>query len=156
MKLISCAIALILLAGCGSGGNYRGVTPVMGDTRGTYRLSASSGTVTAPDGSASPFNSYSAGTLRLKETTYTRTVNDNGEERTGGTYVFGPSVNTILNNTEGKFTLTSDTPPHTLYGTYHVTPDFTLRLNYNRVALPDGNLVTRSETWIKESDSPWQ
>jgi hypothetical protein len=156
VKQLFCAIVLITLAGCGSDGNVRAVTPVMADTRGTYRLLASSSTLKAPDGSVTSFVSYSGGTLRLTETNFTRSVGQNGAVVSRGTYALGASVNTILNTRDGSFALVTSNPPFAFTGSYHVIPDFTLTLNYNPFALPDQTVITRSDTWTKESDSPQQ
>ena len=37
---------------------------------------------------------------------------------------------------------------------YDVVPDYTLTLTYAPVSLPDATVVTRSNVWIKQSDSP--
>ena len=142
---------LLLLAGCGSGENAVQVTPVMADTKGTYRLIASQTSVVTTGGVTS-FSRYSSGTLRLEDPNYIRTVTGPGEQSSGA-YQLGSSVNTILNTRHGTFSLTSSDPPFLLTGSYDVTPDFTLTLNFDQFTLSDGT-VTRSETWFKESDSP--
>jgi hypothetical protein len=155
MKFLYAVALLLILAGCGSGGgNFAAVTPVMADTRGTYRLSSATVTTTTP-APASAFStvSYTSGTLRLSETNYSKTGNG-GEADSSGGYRLGQSVNTILNSREGSFTLTPNAGQPPLTGSYHVDPDVTLTLNYSEVALADGTVVSRSETWIKESDSP--
>lgn len=146
----------MLVSACGSDGNVRGVTPVMADTRGTYRLAGSSGTVALPDGSVTTFASYSSGTLRLQDSTFTRSVTRHGEQNTSGSYQIGTSVNTILNRRDGTFLFTSGAPAFHLAGRYQVTPDLTLRLDFDPFRLSDGTVTTHSETWVKESDSPWQ
>jgi hypothetical protein len=152
MKFLYAVLLLLMLAGCGSGGgNFAAVTPVMADTRGTYRLSAATVTTTAPDSTVTA-TSYNSGTLRLTETNYSIVVN-NGASSSGG-YALGQSVNTILNTRDGSFTLTPDSGEPPVSGGYHVAPDVTLTLDYGEVALPDGTRVSRTETWIKESDSP--
>jgi hypothetical protein len=145
-------LLLLLLAACGADQSSVAVTPVMADTRGTYRLVASTTSVTS-SGSVRTFNSYSAGTLRLADSTYTRNVTGNGEAFSSGAYQIGASVNTILNTRHGSFNLTSTDPPGIFTGSYDLVPDFTLTLNYDPYSLPDQGLITRSDTWVKESDS---
>jgi len=142
---------LLLAAGCGASGNVAAVTPVMADTKGTYRLASSSGTITAPNGSTRSFLSFSSGTLRLSDSSYNQV---RGGLASQGSYTIGTSVNTILNSREGTFTLTPNGSPQPLSGSYQVTPDFVLTLNYNQSAQADQSLVTRSDTWVKQSDSP--
>jgi hypothetical protein len=125
----------------------------MADTMGTYRLVASR-TGFAPSGGASTFFSFSSGTLRLDDLSYTRAVAGQGREFSSGAYQLGTSVNTILNFRHGSFSLTSTDPPFQFTGSYDVTPDFTLTLTYDPFLLPDQGLINRSETWFKESDSP--
>jgi hypothetical protein len=156
VRKLSFAILLLIVAGCGSDGNVSAVTPVMADTRGTYRLAAASTSVTAPDGTVTTTASPAVGVLRLSDTGYSLTVFAPAAQVSTGSYVLGASVNTILNSRDGAFSLASLTPPGVLTGSYLVTPDFTLTLNYNQSALPDLSLVSRSETWVKQSDSPNQ
>ena len=153
MKRLCCGISLLLFAGCGSGGNVAAVTPVMADAKGSYRLAAGSDSISDPSGGSS-FVNYSGGTLRLADASYTRTVIARGEQQTAGVYALGSSANTILNTSHGSFTLTSSAPPNVFTGSYGVTPDFTLTLNYDPFQLPGLGTVTRSETWVKVSDSP--
>jgi len=153
MKQLLATVSLLFLASCGWGGNVTAVTPVMADTRGTYRLLFLSESVTAAGG-ASSVVSANGGTLRLFDTSYQRTLADAGTQSSSGTYALGTSVNTILNSRVGSFTLTSSDPPFILTGSYRVAADFTLTLDFNQFALPDQSLVTRSESWQKVSDSP--
>ena len=153
MRRLLGGVLLLLLAGCGRGESSLAVTPVMADTRGTYRLVASGSSLTTPDGTRF-FSSYSSGTLRLDDPGYTRTVSDQGLDFSSGTYQLGTSANTILNTRHGFFSLTSSEPPFNLTGSYDVAPDFTLTLDYDQFVLPGGLLVSRSETWFKESDAP--
>ena len=146
-------VLLLLAAGCGSGESAVAVTPVMADTMGTYRLIASRTGVTL-SGGASTFFSYSSGTLRLDDPSYTRAIAGQGREFSSGAYQLGTSANTILNFRHGRFSLTSTDAPFQFTGSYDVTPDFTLTLNYDPFLIPDQGLITRSETWLKESDSP--
>jgi hypothetical protein len=92
--------------------------------------------------------------LRLSDSTYTRIVTDHGQKLSGGAYLIGTSVNTILNSRHGSFALTSTDPPFLFTGNYDVASDFTLKLNYDQYLLPDQSRVTHSDTWIKQSDSP--
>jgi hypothetical protein len=160
------ATCLLILSGCGSDGNVRAVTPVMADTRGTYRLAAMSFTFTAPDGTVrtSPMTG-ATGTLRLTDTGYSKILLVPSAElpsgsltvgAANGSYLLGASVNTILNSRAGTFALASVAPPSTATGVYQVIPDFTLTLNYDTETLPDQSRVASSETWVKESDSPSQ
>jgi hypothetical protein len=156
MKFLCGGILLLILAGCGSGGgNFAAVTPVMADTRGTYRLSVATVTTTSPaPASILTTNAYNSGILRLNETNYSKAVDNSGEQASGGGYALGGSVNTILNSRDGNFTLTPNSGAPPMTGSYHVDPDVTLTLNYNAVQLADGTLVSRTETWVKQSDSP--
>ena len=153
MRRLLGTVLLLLAAGCGSGESAVAVTPVMADTMGTYRLIASRSGVASPGG-ASTFFSYSSGTLRLDDLSYTRSVTGQGREFSSGAYQLGTSVDTILNFRHGGFSLTSTDPPFQFTGSYDVTPDFTLTLSYDPFLLPDQGLVSRTETWFKESDSP--
>jgi hypothetical protein len=153
MRRLLGGVLLIVLAGCGKSESSVAVTPVMADTKGTYRLVTSRTSVTAP-GSASTFNSYSSGILRLEDPGYTRSVSDQGQQFSAGAYRLGTSVNSILTSSQGAFTLTSSEAPFAFTGSYQVAPDFILILNYDQFVQPGNLLVTRSETWIKESDSP--
>jgi len=153
MHLLLGGMLVLLLAGCGAGGNAVEVTPVIADTNGTYRLVTSRIGVTPPGGVVS-ISAYSSGTLRLDDPGYTRSVSGGGQQVSIGTYQLGTTVNSILNNRQGSFALTSGDPPFLLTGSYQVTPDFTLTLSYDPFELPDQGLVTLSETWLKESDSP--
>jgi hypothetical protein len=164
-KLLYCT-CLLMLSGCGSDGNVRAITPVMADTRGTYRLAALSYTYTAPDGTVTTKPMTGAtGTLRLSDTGYSMTLLVPSADvssaspsvaTSNGSYAIGASVNTILNTREGTFALSSVAPPAIVTGNYHVVPDYTLTLNYNSTTLPDQSRVASSETWVKESDSPRQ
>jgi len=145
---------LLAVAGCGSGTSAVAVTPVMADTKGTYRLVASRTSITSAVGTGA-FSSYSSGTLRLDDPSYTLSVSGTGRQFSRGAYRLGTSVNTILNSSRGTFSLTSTVPPFVLTGSYQVTPDFTLILNYDQFVLPKG-VASRTETWFKESDSPLQ
>jgi hypothetical protein len=151
MKLILAVILLLAIAGCGSGGNSAALTPVVASTRGTYRLSAATVTTT-PAGGVSSFVSYSGGTLRLDDTTYQRSIT--GEASSSGSYAIGTSVNTILNSRQGAFALTQSAPSVVFTGSYDAIADFTLTLNYNQFS-ENGASVIRSETWVKENDSPF-
>ena len=153
MRYLLYRLCFLVLAGCGSGANVVAVTPVTADTRGTYRLAASTLSTVAPDGVLTPFNSYSSGTLRLSDTSYARTTSDGGESISSGSYQLGTSVNTILNSRQGSFALTSTEPPFSFTGKYQVSPQFTLTLNYDVYAVSDLGRISRTETWIKESDS---
>jgi hypothetical protein len=156
MKFLYAVPLLLTLAGCGSGGgNFAAVTPVMADTRGTYRLSSATVTTTAPApvGTVTTV-SYNSGTLRLTETNYSKATVNSGEANSSGGYRLGQSVNTILNSRDGSFTLTPNAGQPPLAGSYHVDPDVTLTLNYDQVASADGAVVSRSETWVKQADSP--
>jgi hypothetical protein len=148
-------VSLLLLAGCGSGGNAVAVTPILADTTGSYALQASSVTISAPGG-ANSFNSYSGGTLRLfPDNSYTRAVTDGGQQTSSGSYQIGNSPGTIPNSRQGSFSLTSSDPPNAFAGNYLITGDFSLALTFDPYRLPaDGSLVARTETWIKLSDSP--
>ena len=146
---------LLLLAGCGSGESAVAVTPVLADTKGTYRLVASRLSVSTPAG-VSSFYSYSGGTLRLDGAGYTRSVSDHGPQLSNGAYQIGTSVSTVLDSRRGPFALTSTDAPFLFTGSYDVTPDFTLTLSYDPFAIPGQGVVSRSETWYKESDSPRQ
>jgi hypothetical protein len=152
-QLFGLLLVVVVLAGCGAGEGAVAVTPVVADTRGTYRLVASSVSAAAPGGAVT-FSSYSGGTLRLDDPSYTRAVLSHGEQFSKGAYRLGTSVNSILNSRNGTFSLTSTDPPFLFSGSYHVTPDFTLSLEYDPFVLPDAVVVTRSEIWIKQSDSP--
>lgn len=140
-----------MLAGCGSGGNQNAVTPVLADNRGTYQLVYSKVYQAAPGGGVTSFQSYSTGTLRLFDnSTYTRTMQQgSGQSITQGFYLLAGSTSSILGSRHGSFTLTPSDSPQ-LNGTYDVASDFTLTLTY---ALPDAT-PTRSDVWVKESDSP--
>ena len=153
MRRLLWGVLLFLLPGCGSGGNAVQVTPVMGGTRGTYRLVASQTSVT-PVGGVSSFFAYSSGTLRLDDPGYTLTLTGPGQQNSSGSYQIGTSVNTIPNSRHGVFSLTASDPPFLFTGSYDVTPDFTLVLSFDPVALTDQGIITRSETWLKISDSP--
>jgi hypothetical protein len=152
---------LLIAGGCGSGGNANAVTPVMADAKGTYRLASSAVTLTAADGAVSTFGSYSTGTLRLfDDGTYQRTMALHEQHNSSGFFFFGPSATnvtatTILNNRQGAFVLSSPDPVQPFKGAYDVKGDVILTLNY-QLPQPDHSLVTRSNTWIKESDSPRQ
>ena len=148
MKRLLASVGLILLAGCGSGGNAAAVTPVMASTIGSYRLIASTVSSTAGN------QSGSGGTLRLFATDYQRTAGAGGQDDSAGSYQLGNSVNNILNSRHGSFSLTSTEPAVTVTGSYQLTPDFTLTLDYDQYSLPGQGLVTRSETWLKVSDYP--
>jgi hypothetical protein len=98
--------------------------------------------------------SYSSGTLKLDDTGYTLNLTGNGSSQlSSGAYRLGTSVNTILNSRQGAFTLTATDPPFIFTGNYLVTRDFTLTLNYDPFNSANGDLVTHSETWFKESDA---
>ena len=146
-------ICALLLTGCGSDGNVAAVTPVLASTRGTYLLSIATADIAAADGSHEKVVD-SGGTLRLFDTTYQLSVTDGAQYSSDGTYTLGSSVNTILNSRHGSFSLTSSDSPFLFTGQYQADSDFSLTLNYDRFALPDQSLVTRSETWLKISDSP--
>ena len=159
MKIPYCLLCLLMLAGCGSGGNLDANTPVLADNRGTYRLAFTTVQVTAPGGQVSSFVSYSTGTLRLFEnSTYARTIESpQGASISQGYYLLARSTSSILGSWQGSFSLNPngiDTSSAAITGSYDVTPDFTLTLTYNQYALPDTSLVTRSNVWVKESDSP--
>lgn len=148
----------LLLAGCGSGGNLDAVTPVLADVPGTYRLAYTEVTVAAPapGGAVTSFLSYSTGTLRLYDnSTYTR-VTQGGQQQsvTQGGYLFADSTSSILGSSHGSFTFTPIGTAIPIAGLYKVTPDFTLTLTYPPVSLPDSSLMTRSNVWVKQSDSP--
>jgi len=145
-------VLLLVAAGCGSGENAVAVTPVIADTKGTYRLVASRTSLTR-SGAAGAFSSYSGGILRLDDPSYSRVVSGTGRQSASGAYRLGVSVNSTLNSSHGTFSLTSSLAPFVLTGSYQVTPDFTLTLDYDGFVLPEG-VVTLSETWYKESDSP--
>lgn len=158
MKTLCRLLCLLILAGCGSGGNFTAVTPVMANNRGTYRLANTTVTVVAPGGSVATFSSYSTGTLQLfDDTTYTRTmVGAQTQNVTRGVFLFAGSTSSILASRDGSFSLTPSTATdytQSFFGSYDVTPDYTLKLTYDQYALPDQSLVTRSNVWIKESDS---
>jgi hypothetical protein len=146
-------VLVLLFAGCGAGQNAAATTPVLADTKGTYRLVSSGSSVTAPGG-VNSFVSYSSGTLKLDDTDYALSLSGNrSSQQSSGVYRLGTSVNTILNARQGAFTLTATDPPFIFTGSYLVTRDFTLTLNYDPFSTPDGELVTHSETWFKESDA---
>jgi len=145
-------VLVLFLAACGAGENAVATTPVLANTKGTYRLVSSGSSFTAPGGSVS-FVSYSSGTLKLDDTGYTLSLTGKGSLLSSGVYRLGTSVNTILNSRKGSFTLTATAPPFNFTGSYLVTRDFTLTLNYDPFNSADGGLVTHSETWFKESDS---
>ena len=128
-------LLFLILAGCGSGESAVQVTPVMADTKGTYRLIASRTSVTSTGG-VTGFSRYSSGTLRLEDPNYTLTVTGPGERQSSGTYQLGTSVNTILDTRHGTFSLTSSDPPFLLTGSYDVMPDFTLTFNFDQFSLP--------------------
>jgi hypothetical protein len=153
MRQLFGLVLVALLAGCGAGEGAVAVTPVVADIRGTYRLTASRVSAVAPGGLAA-FSSYSGGTLRLDDPSYSRAVLSHGAQSSSGVYRFGTSVNSELNSRNGSFALTSTDQPFQFSGSYHVTPDFTLRLDYDPFVLPDAVVVTRSEIWVKQSDSP--
>ena len=153
MRRLLWGVLLFFLPGCGSGGNSVQVTPVMANTRGTYRLVASRTSVT-PTGGVSSFFAYSSGTLRLDDTGYTLTLTGPGQQESGGNYQIGTSVNTIPNSRHGIFSFTANDTPIPLTGSYDVTPDYTLVFTFDPVTLTDQGLITRSETWLKISDSP--
>ena len=146
-------LALFFLAGCGTSESSVSVTPVLADTKGTYQLVTSSSSLTSPSG-VSTFTSFSSGILRLDTLDYTRVITDHGPKVTSGAYLLGASVNTILNGRHGAFTLTTSDPPFQLTGNYDVAPDFTLTLNYDPFVIPGQGLISLTETWFKESDSP--
>lgn len=143
----------MLLSGCGSGQGSVAVTPVMVDARGSYRLVESQTGLTPPGGTTA-FSSYSSGTLRLSATTYLRLVEQHGTQSSRGYYALGSSVNTVLTSRNGRFTLTMTDSPVNITGNYLVAPDYLLTLIYDPVTLFDGTLLSRSETWYKESDNP--
>ena len=146
-------VLVVFLAGCGAGENAAATTPVQANTKGTYRLVSSGSSVIAPGGVDS-FVSYSSGTLKLDDTDYELSLTGNrSSQQSSGVYRFGASVNTILNTRQGTFTLTATDPPFIFTGSYLVTRDFILTLNYDPFNTPDGDLVTHSETWFKESDA---
>jgi hypothetical protein len=145
-------LLVLFLAGCGAGRNATATTPIQADTKGTYRLIASGASVTFPGG-VTTFFSYSSGTLKLDQTGYSLELAGHGFSQSNGVYQLGSSVNTILNGRQGVFSLTATDPPFTFTGSYLVSSDFTLTLDYAPFNTTDGGLVTRSETWFKERDS---
>ena len=149
-RLLGGLLALIL-AGCGAGEDAVATTPVLANSKGTYRLVSAGSSVTSPGG-VNAFTSYSSGTLKLDDTSYTLSLTGNVSLLSSGAYQLGTSVNTILNTRQGAFSLTATDPPFIFTGNYLVTRDFTLTLNYDQFNTPDGGLVTHSETWFKESD----
>jgi len=152
MQRLLGGVLVLFLAGCGSGQNTAATTPVQASTKGTYRLVSSGASVTSPGG-VNSFISYSSGTLKLDDTGYTLSLEGNrSSQQSSGVYRLGTSVNTILNNKQGAFTLTAADPPFNFTGSYLVTRDFILTLNYDPFSSPDG-LVTHTETWYKESDA---
>ncbi len=153
MKALLAWIGLLVVTGCGSGGTVAAVTPVMADTRGTYRLLSATMVVTAADGATS-LSSDTTGTLRLFENDYQRSVGDGALQTSSGSYQLGASVNTILNGRRGAFTLSAGEAPTMLTGNYQAVSDLTLTLDYDPYALPDLSLVKRTESWVKVSDSP--
>jgi hypothetical protein len=159
----------LLLAGCGSGANLDAVTPVLAEVPGTYQLAYTEVTVTSPTKEVFSFRSYSTGTLKLLDnSTYSRTTRGGLQQSTSqGNYLFAGSTSSILGSRKGSFTLTpsgtnvlttdSGTtvitgfgPP--IIGDYEVTPDFTLKLRYPSVSLPDSSSVVRANVWVKQSD----
>lgn len=161
MKYFFLLTSLLLLAACGSGGNLDAVTPVQANIRGTYQLAYTNVDVTAPgtNGQVSHFVSYSTGILRLFDnSTYTRTTQAGPTQSTTlGYYLFADSTSSILGSRNGTFLFTPSSltvvPGTAPTGVYGVTPDFTLTLYY-QYSLPDNSTVTRSNVWVKESDSP--
>jgi hypothetical protein len=152
MYRLAGGVLALLLAGCGSGDNVVATTPVLANTKGSYRLVTSASSVSS-SGGATSFILYSSGTLKLDNTRYTLSLTGKVSQLSSGVYRIGTSVNTILNSRQGVFSLTETDPPFVFTGSYLVTRDFILTLNYDPYNSPDGGLVTRSEIWFKDRDS---